>query len=117
MIGDSKLVSFANLAAMIAGGMAFIALASKYYVSAEPLAGQKISAASRVDYVAAQDEGKPVERRGVWHVRDDVMTLAGPRKKDPVLTLRRIFVHSSACAQAAWACACRKFHSCRSSGM
>jgi hypothetical protein len=29
------------------------------------------------------------------------MTLAGPRKKDPVLTLRRVFVHSSARAQAA----------------
>jgi hypothetical protein len=29
------------------------------------------------------------------------MTLAGPRKKDPVLTLRRVFVHSTARAQAA----------------
>ncbi|MFC4016316.1 IS1634 family transposase [Nonomuraea purpurea] len=108
MIGDSKLVSYANLAAMIAGGVAFIAPASKHYVSAETLAGQKISAATRVDYVAARDEGKPVERRGVWHVRDDVMTLAGPRKKDPVLTLRRVFVHSSARAQAAEAARAKK---------
>ncbi|MCP2353576.1 hypothetical protein HD597_000596 [Nonomuraea thailandensis] len=27
---------------------------------------------------------------------DDVMTLAGPRRKDLALTLRRVFVHSSA---------------------
>ncbi|WSA57612.1 hypothetical protein OIE67_24225 [Nonomuraea fuscirosea] len=108
MIGDSKLVSYANLAAMIAGGVDFIAPASKHYVSAETLAGQKISAAIRVDYVAARDEGKPIERRAVWHVRDDVMTLAGPRKKDPVLTLRRIFVHSSARAQAAEAARAKK---------
>ncbi|RBQ11599.1 IS1634 family transposase [Spongiactinospora rosea] len=101
MIGDSKLVSYANLAAMTAAGVGFIAPASKHYISAETLAGQKITHAARVDYVAARDEGKPVGRRGVWHVRDDVMTLAGPRKKDPVLRLRRIFVHSSARAQAA----------------
>ncbi|MBB5779372.1 hypothetical protein HD596_006128 [Nonomuraea jabiensis] len=93
---------------MIASGVAFIAPASKHYVGAETLAGQKISAATRVDYVAARDEGKPVERRGVWHVRDDVMTLAGPRKNDPVLRLRRIFVHSSARAQAAEAARAKK---------
>ena len=29
------------------------------------------------------------------------MSLAGPRKSDPVLTLRRVFVHSSARADAA----------------
>ncbi|GAA3220825.1 IS1634 family transposase [Nonomuraea helvata] len=61
-----------------------------------------------MDYVAARDEGKPIRRRGVWHVRDDVMTVAGPRKKDPVLRLRRIFVHSSARAQAAEAARAKK---------
>ncbi|QFY10062.1 hypothetical protein GBF35_28520 [Nonomuraea phyllanthi] len=60
-----------------AGGVAFIASASKHYVNAETLAGQKLSAAVRVDHVAARDEGKPVERRGVRHVRDDVLALAG----------------------------------------
>jgi hypothetical protein len=34
-------------------------------------------------------------------VAEDTMTVPGPRKRDPVLTLRRIFVHSTARAQAA----------------
>jgi transposase len=101
MIGDSKLISYANLAAMDGRQVAFIAPAAKAYVSAETLAGLDLAAAIAVDYLAARDEGKSAERRGVWHVREDTMTLAGPRKKDPVLALRRIFVHSSARAQAA----------------
>lgn len=101
MIGDSKLISYPNLAAMGTAGVAFIAPASKNYVPVEVLAGQDLSEAARVDYVAARDAGKPADRRGRWHVREDVMTLPGPRKRDPVLTLRRVFVHSSARAAAA----------------
>ncbi|MEV0228307.1 hypothetical protein [Nonomuraea sp. NPDC050786] len=77
MVGDSKLISYANLSAMEGADVAFIAPASKHYVSAETLAGQKLSAATRVDYVAGRDAGEPADRRGVWHVREDVMTLAG----------------------------------------
>jgi hypothetical protein len=65
------------------------------------MAGLDLVAATKVDYVAARDAGKAAERRGVWHVRQDTMTLAGPHEKDRVLALRRIFVHSSARAQAA----------------
>jgi hypothetical protein len=65
------------------------------------LAAQNLAAAAEVDYVAARDAGKPAERRGRWHVREDTMTVPGPRKRDPVLTLRRVFVHSTARAQAA----------------
>jgi transposase len=101
MIGDSKLISYANLAAMTADGVAFIAPASKTYVPAQALARQRLDQARAVDYVAARDAGKDAGRRGTWHVSDDTMTLAGPRKKDPILTLRRVFVHSSARAQAA----------------
>jgi transposase len=101
MIGDSKLVSYPNLAAMGTAGVAFIAPASKQYVPVEVLAGQNLSEAARVDYVAARDAGKPADRRGRWYVREDVMTLPGPRKRDPVLTFRRVFVHSSARAAAA----------------
>ncbi|MEU1641332.1 IS1634 family transposase, partial [Nonomuraea sp. NPDC005701] len=113
MIGDSKLISYANLAAMTAAGVGFIAPASKQYVSAATLAGQEIATATRVDYVAARDEGKPAGRRGVWHVREDDMTLAGPRKKDPVLALRQVFVHSSARAQAAEAARAKKLERAR----
>jgi transposase len=101
MIGDSKLVSYPNLAAMADAKVTFIAPASKNYVPAEVLAAQNLSDAIEVDYVAARDAGKDPGQRGTWHVREDVMSLAGPRKRDPVLTLRRVFVHSSARAQAA----------------
>ncbi|MFG3443071.1 IS1634 family transposase, partial [Nonomuraea sp. NPDC047897] len=101
MIGDSKLISYANLAAMAAEGVTFIAPASKTYVPAEVLADLSLTDAIAVDYVAARDSGKAAQQRGSWHVREDSMALAGPRKKDPVLALRRVFVHSSARAQAA----------------
>jgi transposase len=101
MVGDSKLISYANLAAMTTAKVAFIAPASKTYVAAETLAAQDLGQALEVGYVAARDAGKPAERRGRWHVREDTMALAGPRKRDPVLPLRRVFVHSTARAQAA----------------
>jgi transposase len=101
IVGDSELVSYTNLATMIDQKVAFIAPASKTYVPVEVLAAQDLNQAVEVDYVAARDTDKPAEKRGRWHVREDTMTLAGPRKKDPVLTLRRIFVHSTARAQAA----------------
>ncbi|TDB92867.1 IS1634 family transposase [Nonomuraea longispora] len=113
MIGDSKLISYANLAAMTAEQVAFIAPASKTYVSAQALAGQRLDQAHPVDYVAARDAGKDAGRRGTWHVSEDDMTLAGPRKKDPILTLRRIFVHSSARAQAAATARAKKLERAR----
>ena len=96
IVGDSKLISYANLAAMHAGGVTFVAPASKTYVPAAQLAGLSADQATRVDYVARCDQGKPADRRGTWHVTEDTMSVAGARKSDPVLTLRRVFVHSSA---------------------
>jgi transposase len=101
IVGDSKLVSYDNLATMHADEVTFVAPASKVYVSAQSLAGLDLDRATRVDYVAARDQGKDPGKRGTWHVHEDTMTLAGPRKTDPVLTLRRVFVHSSARAGAA----------------
>nr|WP_213456599.1 hypothetical protein [Micromonospora sp. NBRC 107566] len=101
IVGDSKLVSYDNLSKMHGDDVSFVAPASKVYVPAEALAGLDLTQASRVDYVAARDRGKDPAKLGTWHVYEDTMTLTGPRKKDPVLTLRRVFVHSSARAQAA----------------
>jgi transposase len=101
MVGDSKLVSYPNLAAMTDAGVGFVAPASKSYVAAETLAAQELAGAVEVDYVAARDAGKPAQRRGRWYVAEDTMRVPGPRKRDPVLTLRRVFVHSTARAQAA----------------
>jgi transposase len=101
MIGDSKLISYGNLAAMARERVSFIAPASKTYVPVSELAGLSLERATAVDYVAQRDAGKAADQRGTWHVLEDVAELAGPRKSDPVLALRRIFVHSSARAQAA----------------
>jgi transposase len=101
LIGDSKLVSYTNVSAMIASGAEFIAPASKTYVSADELAALDLGSATVVDYVAQRDAGKPAAERGTWRVTEDTMTLTGKRKKDPVFTLRRVFVHSTARAGAA----------------
>ncbi|WP_311923051.1 IS1634 family transposase [Microbispora sp. H10836] len=101
IIGDSKLISYGNLAAMDGDGVDFIAPASKTYVPVSELAGLSLDGAIRVGHIAQRDRAKPADRRGTWHVREDAMTLAGPRKGDPVLRLRRVLVHSSARAGAA----------------
>jgi hypothetical protein len=45
----------------------------------------------------------PQRKRGGWRVHESTMTMTmtGKRKRDPVLHLRRVFVHSTARAQAA----------------
>ncbi|PKW17098.1 IS1634 family transposase [Saccharopolyspora spinosa] len=101
LIGDSKLVSYTNVSAMIDAGVGFIAPASKAYAPAARLAALDLDSATQVDYVAQRDTGKPAAARGRWHVSEDTMTLAGKRKRDPVLALRRVFVHSTARAHAA----------------
>lgn len=101
LVGDSKLVSYTNLRAMIEAKVTFIAPASKTYVDAATLAGLDVAAAAEVDYVAERDAGKPAGARGAWRVCEDTITIAGRRKRDPLLHLRRIFVWSSARQAAA----------------
>jgi hypothetical protein len=100
-VGDSKLISYGNIRDMIAAGVEFIAPASKTYVPARVLAGLDLDAATEVDYVAERDTGTPADARGLWRVTEDTTTLPGPRKKDPVVTVRRVFVHSTARAHTA----------------
>lgn len=101
LIGDSKLLSYNNVSAMIESGVGFIAPAAKAYTPATVLAGLDLDSATEVDYVAERDAGTPAADRGRWRVTEDTMTLTGKRKKDPVFTLRRVFVHSTARAHAA----------------
>ena len=108
VVGDSKLVSYANLRDLMAAGVDFIAPASKTYVPAEVLARLDLAAATQVDYLAERDAGKPPEQRGSYRVLEDTMTIAGKRKADPVLRLRRVFVWSSARADAAATARARK---------
>jgi transposase len=108
LVGDSKLVSYANLRDIMAAEVDFIAPASKTYVPAEVLARLDLGAATPVDYLAERDAGKPPDQRGSYRVVEDTMTIAGKRIRDPVLRLRRIFVWSSARAGAAATARARK---------
>ena len=108
LIGDSKLVSYTNIRAMADTGTEFIAPASKSYTPAVTLAALDLGSATEVDYVAERDAAKPSTDRGRWRVAQDTMTLAGKHKKDPVLTLRRVFVHSTARTHAAATARARK---------
>jgi hypothetical protein len=92
LVGDSKLVSYANLGDLLAAGVDFIAPASKTYVGAEVLAGLDVAAATPVDYVAERDQSKDPAQRGRYRVVEDTMTIAGRRTTDPVLRLRRVLV-------------------------
>ena len=108
VVGDSKLVSYANLRDIMAAGVDFIAPASKTYVGAEVLAGLDAAAATPVDYLAERDQGKPPEQRGSYRVVEDTMIITGRRTTDPVVSVRRVFVWSSARAQAAATARARK---------
>ncbi len=61
-----------------------------------------------MDYVAERDANTPADQRGTWRVVEDAITVPGKRKKDSVLRLRRVFVHSSARAGAAATARARK---------
>jgi transposase len=101
LVGDSKLLSYTNIAAMIDAQVSFLAPASKMFVPAAVLAGCDYATATPVDYTAQRDLTRPLDQRGHYRVAEDAMTITGPRKKDPTFTLRRVFVYSSARASAA----------------
>jgi transposase len=101
LVGDSKLLSYTNIAAMIDAQVTFLAPASKSFVPAAVLAGCDHAAATLVEYVAQRDTTRPADKRGHYRVIEDTTTITGSRKKDPSFTVRRVFVHSSARASAA----------------
>jgi len=113
LVGDSKLVSYPNLAAMVKARVSFVAPASKIYVGADVLAGCDLEAAKPVDYVAERDADKASEDRGTYRVLEDTMVLTGKKKADPDLELRRAFVWSSARAGAAAAARTKKLDRAR----
>jgi Domain of unknown function (DUF4277) len=97
LAGDSKLISYANAAAMNAQGVGFVAPLAASRVPAGLFAALPPGAGTEVDYVAGRDAGKPAAGRGTYRVAEDGgMDLPGPRKSDPVVHLRRILVYSSA---------------------
>jgi transposase len=117
LVGDSKLVSYPTLAAIGRARVRFIAPASKAYVPTEVLAALDWAAATQVAYVAARDRAKRSDQRGSYRVVEDTMTLSGtPRRTRapvPTLRLRRVFVWSSADADAARASRAKKLDRAR----
>jgi transposase len=103
MVGDSKLISHANVTAMTATGVRFLAPLAAARVPAGLFAGIDPAGTTPVDYIAARDTNKPAEKRCAYRVTEDVMHLAGPRRTDPVHQIRRILVHSTANQHAAHA--------------
>jgi transposase len=102
LVGDSKLVSYKNLAAIDKAETKFVAPASKSYVSADVLAACDKKRATPVAYVPERHTARTLPAEPpVYLVYEDTMTIAGPRKADPALEVRRVFVWSSGNAQAA----------------
>ena len=101
LVGDSKLISYTNLHAFAAADVTFVAPASKHWVDAGTLAAQRIADTVEADYIAERDADKAPEDRGRYRVREDTMIIAAKHKTDAELTLRRVFVWSSARAGAA----------------
>ncbi len=113
LVGDSKLLSYANIAAMVEAKVSFLAPASKAFVPAAVLAGCDYTTATPADFAAERDRAQPEARRGHYRLSEDTMTITGPRKRDPSYTVRRVFVYSSARAEAAAHARARKLDRAR----
>jgi transposase len=114
LAGDSKLISYDNVAAISKARCTFLAPASKLYVKAAELAACDLGKATEVAYVAGRDQHKKntsPEKLGRWYVLQDDQPFwirNSKRKSDPPIRLRRIFVHSTARAAAALTSRTRK---------
>ncbi|MBT8225245.1 MAG: IS1634 family transposase [Dactylosporangium sp.] len=101
LVGDSKLISYTNVTAMAKADITFLAPLAASRVPDGLFAGLDPAQAAAVEYTAERDENASIFRgRSTYRVTEDTMDLAGPRKKDPVITVRRILVYSTANAQA-----------------
>ncbi len=87
---------------MAGAKVTFIGPAPKQHVPAAVLAACDIEAAAEVGYTALRDTRKPLDDRGTWRAYEDTMVLRPPRgTQGPDITVRRVFVHSTARAGAA----------------
>jgi transposase len=98
MVGDSKLISYTNVTAMIEAQVTFLAPLAAARVPDGLFAGLDPADAQLVDYTP--ERTGPLCGRERYRVSEDTMVLAGPRRKDPPQPVRRILVHSTANATA-----------------
>jgi transposase len=114
LLGDSKLLSYDNVAAMNTAGVRFVAPAAAASVDPAVYAAQDLAAAALVEYTAERDAGKSAEQRGSYRVvQDGPFVWKGRRKTDQPQELRRILVHSSANAAGQKAARDRKLQRAR----
>src|SRR3954466_11406451 len=71
MVGDSKLISYANVTAMTDARVRFLAPLAAARVPAGLFAGIDPAATVAVDYVAQRDTNKPADRRCAYRVTED----------------------------------------------
>lgn len=97
LVADSKLVSYPNITALLDAKVDFVAPLPAAQVKAEVYAALDVASARLVDYTNDRDRERntPADQRESYRVLEDVHVMAGPRKRDPVLRLRRILVHST----------------------
>lgn len=100
MVADSKLVSHANVGALLTAGVPFIAPVPASQVKDEVYAELDLDETAVVDWVPEREEDLPEDKRGRYRVLEDTHVLKAPRGKGPDLHLRRILVHSTANAAA-----------------
>lgn len=102
LVGDTKLVSYGNVASMATARVTFIAPASKAYVGADALRAANAMDLVEVDYLARRDAAKAAADRGRFRVGEDRWAMAPAKAhQGEAIELRRIFVWSSADAAAA----------------
>ena len=95
LVADSKLVSYPNITALLDARVSFLGPIPAAKIPDAFYASLELADAQVVDYTPVREEGKAAAERGVYRVLEDTYALAGPRKRDPVHSLRRILVHSS----------------------
>jgi transposase len=97
LVADSKLVSYPNITALLNAKVDFIAPVPAAQVKDGVYAVLDVQSAQLADYVNDRDRERntPAGQRESYRVLEDVHVMAGPRKRDPAHTLRRILVHST----------------------
>lgn len=101
LVGDSKLISYGNVAAMNAEGVRFVAPLAAARTPAGVFAGLTLADATPVDYVAERHKRVPADKRDSYRVMEGgIIEFRKPGKNNPDLPCRRVFVYSSANARA-----------------
>lgn len=95
LVADSKLVSWPNVTALVAAEAEFIAPLPAARVPAGFYAGLDLQQAAEVPYTPVRAETRPNADPDRYRVLEDEYELAGPRKRDTPVRVRRILVHSS----------------------